>query len=34
MKAEVVINGQVTVEIDAPNNLRQGCAIAPNLFNL
>ena len=34
MKAEVTIDGQVTPEFEVNNGLRQGCTIAPTLFNL
>ncbi len=34
MKAEVLVDGQTTPEIDVTNGLRQGCSIAPTLFNL
>ncbi len=39
MKAEVTVDGSVTPvyvtpEIEVQNSLRQGCTIAPTLFNL
>ncbi len=34
MKAEVLVDGQTTPEIDVTNGLRQGYSIAPTLFNL
>ena len=34
MKAEVTVNGATTDSIDVTNGLRQGCTIAPTLFNL
>ena len=34
MKAEVTVDGATTAEIDVNNGLRQGCTIAPTLFNL
>ena len=34
MQAEVTIDGYVTPEIEVQNGLRQGCTIAPTLFNL
>ena len=32
--AEVTVDGQTTPEFDVCNGLRQGCVIAPTLFNL
>ena len=34
MRAEVIIDGQVAPEFEVSNGLRQGCVIAPTLFNL
>ena len=34
MRAEVTVDGQATPEFDVCNGLRQGCVIAPTLFNL
>ena len=34
MKAEVTVDGAITPEIEVTNGLRQGCTIAPTLFNL
>ena len=34
MKAEVTMDGQVALELEVCNGLRQGCVIAPALFNL
>ena len=34
MSAEVTVNGQVAPEFEVSNGLRQGCVIAPTLFNL
>ena len=34
MKAEVTVDGATTPEINVTNGLRQGCSIAPTLFNL
>ncbi len=32
--AEVIVDGQVAPEFEVCNGLRQGCVIAPTLFNL
>ena len=34
MKAEVTVDGQVAPEFEVRNGLRQGCVLAPTLFNL
>ena len=34
MQAEVTVNGQVAPKFEVCNGLRQGCVIAPTLFNL
>ena len=34
MKAEVTVDGQVAPEFEVCNGLRQGCVLAPTLFNL
>ena len=34
MKAEVTVDGNLTPNIEVCNGLRQGCVIAPSLFNL
>ena len=34
MKAEVTVDGQVALEFEVRNVLRQGCVPAPTLFNL
>ena len=34
MKAEVTVDGAVTPETEVTNGLRQGCIVAPTLFNL
>ena len=34
MKAEVTVDGDITPEIEVVNGLRQGCTVAPTLFNL
>ena len=34
MKAEITVDGAITPEIEVTNGLRQGCTIAPTLFNL
>ena len=34
MREEVTVDGQMTPEFDVCNGLRQGCVIAPTLFNL
>ncbi len=34
MKAEVMVDGKVAPEFEVTNGLRQGCVIAPTLFNL
>ena len=34
IKAEVTVDGAITPEIEVTNGLRQGCTIAPTLFNL
>ena len=34
MKTEVTMDGATTPEIEVTNGLRQGCTIAPTLFNL
>lgn len=34
MKTEVTVDGTTTTEIEATNGLKQGCTIAPTLFNL
>ena len=34
MQAEVMVDGKTTLEFDVCNGLRQGCVIAPTLFNL
>ena len=34
MKAEVTVDGQVAPDFEVSNGLRQGCVIAPTLFNL
>ena len=33
MKSEVTVDGQTTPQIEVKNGLRQGCTIAPTLFN-
>ncbi len=33
MKAEVTVDGQVAPEFEVRNGLRQGCVLAPTLFN-
>ena len=32
MKAEVIVDGQVALEFEVRNRLRQGCVLAPTLF--
>ena len=34
MQAEVMVDGKTALEFDVCNSLRQGCVIAPTLFNL
>ena len=34
MKAEVTVDGNLTLDFEVCNGLRQGCVIAPSLFNL
>ena len=34
MQAEVTVDGQVAPKFEVFNGLRQGCVIAPSLFNL
>ena len=34
MKARVQIEGELLKEIDVDNGLRQGCTLAPVLFNI
>lgn len=34
MKAQVCVNGELLQDIDVDNGLRQGCSMAPTLFNL
>ena len=34
IKAEVTVDGQVAPDFEVRNDLRQGCVIAPTLFNL
>ena len=34
MKAEVTVNGQLSPDFEVKNGLRQGCVVAPSLFNL
>jgi len=34
MKAQVRVNGELSEKIDMENGLRQGCTLAPVLFNL
>ena len=34
MKAEVTVDGAITPEAEVTNGLRQGCIVAPTLFNL
>ena len=34
LKAEVFVDGSMTPDFEVENGLRQGCTIAPTLFNL
>ena len=34
MMAQVLVDGQVAPEFEIANGLRQGCVLAPTLFNL